>query len=97
VPRRADPPLDPAGSSVHAKGMAVKTITIDLEAYEILSRHKRAGESFSDVIKARLGRRVTGRDLRALIARATIAPETLDAIDARVRARRRHPARAATL
>ena len=73
--------------------MSVKTITIDLEAYEILSRCKRKGESFSQTIKQRLGRRVTGDDLRAAIARARLSERTLDAIDSQVKARRANPAR----
>ncbi len=77
--------------------MAVKTITIDMEAYEILSRHKVAGQSFSDVIKERRGKGMTGKDLRALIAKAKVSDETLDAIDARIRARRSHRARAPKL
>ena len=66
--------------------MPVKTITIDLEAYEILSDYKRDGQSFSDVIKERLGRRTTGRDLLRAVAHLRPAGETLDAIDAQVRA-----------
>jgi len=77
--------------------MAVKTITIDLEAYGILSRHKRTGQSFSEVIKERLGRRMTGRDLLDVVAHLRLAEETLNAIDAQVRARRKSPARAVTL
>jgi predicted CopG family antitoxin len=73
--------------------MAVKTITIDLEAYEVLSRHKRPGQSFSQVIKERLGMRVTGADLKAAIARARLAEDTVDAVEAQVEARRTSPAR----
>lgn len=73
--------------------MPVKTITIDHEAYEILSRHKRAGQSFSQVIKERLGRRMTGRDLLRLAAQVRVTEKTLDAVDAQVRARRRSRAR----
>jgi predicted CopG family antitoxin len=73
--------------------MAVKTITIDMKAYEILSRHKGAGQSFSQVIKERLGRRMTGKDLLAIATRAGLSEKTLDAIDAQVRARRGEKAR----
>jgi len=62
--------------------MGVKTITIDLEACEILSRCKRPGEPSSQTIKARLGQRMTGADLRAAIESAQVSEETLDAIDA---------------
>ena len=67
--------------------MAVKTITIDLEAYEILSRHKRSGQSFSQVIKTMLGHRMTGKDLLQAAARTTLTEKTIDAIDAQVRRR----------
>jgi predicted CopG family antitoxin len=73
--------------------MAVKTITIDIEAYEILSRHKSPGQSFSQVIKQRLGRRMTGKDLRVAISRTRLSVDILDAIDAQVRARRTQRAR----
>jgi len=81
----------------HGQSMAVKTITIDLEAYEILARHKRTGQSFSQVIKQRLGGRMTGRDLAQAVARTRISEQTLDAIEARVRSRRSSPARAPRL
>jgi predicted CopG family antitoxin len=77
--------------------MAVKTITIDLEAYAILARRKRPGQSFSQVIKERLGGSNTGGDLRVVIRDLCIAPEVLDAVERQVRRRRAHPARPARL
>lgn len=73
--------------------MPVKTITIDVEAYEILSRRKRAGQSFSQVIKERLGRRMTGKDLRVAIGRTHISEKILDTIEAQIRLRRGQKAR----
>lgn len=77
--------------------MAVKTITIDLEAYEVLSRHKRAGQSFSQVIKERLGPVRTARDLAAALKRVTISDAALTALDQVVRSRQRDKPRRVTL
>ncbi len=77
--------------------MAVKTITIDLEAYEALARRKRKGDSFSRVIKEHFGRRATGKDLAALVRTIRLSEETLASAESRIRARRRSVARAPKL
>ena len=46
--------------------METKTIALDLEAYEVLRRHKREGESFSDVVKRLAGARRPLADLAGL-------------------------------
>lgn len=73
--------------------MAVKTITIDVEAYEALARRKRPGQSFSQVIKQHFAGGSTGRDLLAAVKRISISEPTLDAVAAQIRARRRSRAR----
>lgn len=73
--------------------MAFKTITIDLEAYELHRARKAPGESFSHVIKTRLKRSGTGRDLAAALARIEVAESTLDRTERVVRDRRKSPAR----
>ena len=75
--------------------MAVKTITIDLEAYEALARRKRAGESFSQVIKSHFGRSRTGRGLKQILERVRLDEATIDRVEAVVRSRRKSPVRAA--
>ena len=77
--------------------MAVKTITIDLEAYDALARHKRKGESFSRVIKEHFGRRTTGRDLSVLLETFRLSDDTLGAVERTIRSRRRDVARPARL
>jgi len=77
--------------------MAVKTITIDLEAYEILSRRKRDGQSFSKVIKEQLGGKKTGADLRAVLKQVHLSPQTVDRVEAQIRERKRNPARVTRL
>jgi len=73
--------------------MAVKTITIDMEAYTILARRKSAGQSFSDVIKATFRPQPTVREFRKALSRARLHPDTVEAIEQQVRRRHDHPAR----
>jgi predicted CopG family antitoxin len=75
--------------------MAVKTITIDLDAYELLSRRKAPGQSFSQVIKAHFGTRPTVADFRARLRSARLVDDAIAARDREIRRRKRHPARAA--
>ena len=77
--------------------MAVKTITIDLQAYEMLKRHKREGQSFSQVIKEHFTAPKTGRDLRASLERLSLAGEAVEAIDRLVEGRREDSARSIEL
>lgn len=67
--------------------MAVKTITIDMDAYEALKRRKRQGQSFSDVIKEHFTRGTTGAALRLAVRELGVDESTLDAVDAVVRER----------
>jgi predicted CopG family antitoxin len=74
--------------------MAVKTITIDLEAYSLLSRRTQPGQSFSEVIKAPFGPQPTAHRFRELLPTLRLSEDALDGMDRQVRARRREPARA---
>jgi predicted CopG family antitoxin len=77
--------------------MAVKTITIDIDAYKALSQHKGPGQSFSQVIKEHFGRRRTGRDLAGLLDRLRFSESALDAMEAVIDERRRDVARTVDL
>jgi predicted CopG family antitoxin len=68
--------------------MAVKTITIDMEAYEILLKAKKGKESFSKVIKKTfLPQRKTARNLLENLDTILLSDETLDAVDKMVKER----------
>ena len=74
--------------------MAVKTITIDIEAYAMLSRYKREGQSFSQVIKAHFGPQPTAGRFLARIRAIRVSAPALDAMERQVGARKLSPARA---
>jgi predicted CopG family antitoxin len=79
---------------VYAKCMAVKTITIDIEAYERLAGLKRAGQSFSQVIKEHItASAATAAELLDRLDATAVSDETLTGIEMVIEERRRHPVR----
>ena len=71
--------------------MAVKTITIDMDAYSLLDAEKRTGESFSKVIKRKLSEAPAASDLLRHLDRIRISDETLDRLEDIVRQRADSP------
>ena len=74
--------------------MAVKTITIDMNAYTLLSRRKNDGQSFSEVIKAHFSPQPTAGRFLAHVRAIRVSAPALDAMARQVRARQSEPARA---
>ncbi|MFH1037063.1 MAG: antitoxin VapB family protein [PVC group bacterium] len=68
--------------------MAVKTITIDMEAYNLLASEKRENESFSKVIKRRLKPVHTADNLLRNLDKITLSDSTLDKTEEIIRARK---------
>ncbi len=74
--------------------MAVKTITIDMAAYTLLSRHKADGQSFSQVIKQHFGPQPTAGRFATLVRSIHVSEAAIDAMDRQVANRRKDMARA---
>ena len=71
--------------------MAVKTITIDMEAYTKLASLKKEGESFSRLIKRIVStKRSTAAELIKNLPRIALSGETLERLDEVVRERDLH-------
>ena len=67
--------------------MAVKTITIDMDAYGILASEKQGSESFSRVIKRRFSKNTTGRTLLNHLDEVCLSPSALKGVEAVLKAR----------
>ena len=79
---------------MHAKCMAVKAITIDVEAYDRLASLKKEGQSFSQVIKELVPEKPSrAGDLLAALDLTQVSEATLDAVARVVAERRRSPVR----
>jgi predicted CopG family antitoxin len=75
--------------------MSFKTVELDDEAYEILSRQKRAGQSFSEIVKQNFRPKPhgTARDLLELAKKVEISEDTLDRIEEIIQTRSQNPPR----
>jgi predicted CopG family antitoxin len=69
--------------------VAVKTITIDLEAYSLLRKQKRENDSFSDVIKRRFRPKKTIADLLATIEKTSLSGNYLNGVESRLKSARK--------
>ena len=67
--------------------MAVKTITIDMDAYGILASAKQGSESFSKVIKRRFSKVTTGRMLLSHLNEVCLSPSALKGVETVLAAR----------
>lgn len=67
--------------------MPVKTITIDMEAYDLLAGEKHSNESFSRVIKRKFRKASTARVLLERLDELCLSDSTLRRLDKIVRAR----------
>ena len=66
--------------------MAVKTITIDLEAYDLLASRKKKGESFSKTLKRLIANEnYTAIQLLIDLPRVALAEDTLGLIEEMVK------------
>jgi predicted CopG family antitoxin len=77
--------------------MSVKTITIDMDAYDILASAKQGSESFSRVIKRRFSRATTGRNLLLHLGEVCLSPSGLKGVETVLKARDKSPAKSPTL
>ncbi|MDP8235104.1 MAG: antitoxin VapB family protein [Candidatus Erginobacter occultus] len=68
--------------------MAVKTITIDMEAYTLLAAEKSGKESFSRVIKRKLRPVHTADNLLRNLNKIELSDSTLDRTEEIIRSRR---------
>ncbi|MGP8078014.1 MAG: antitoxin VapB family protein [Thermoplasmata archaeon] len=67
--------------------MASKTIALDSETYDLLRRHKRSGETFSDVVRRQLRPPAKITDLAGSLG--DVPPRVWKEVDATRRATRR--------
>ena len=77
--------------------MAVKTITIDMEAYDMLAAEKKGNESFSKVIKRHFGRAATAADLLERLDDICLSEDALRQVGKVVASRKKSVARSPKL